>query len=522
MMKLTAEQKAIIQSKGNLKINAVAGSGKTTTIIEYAKSRPSEAKILYLAFNRSVREEAQRRFAGLGLHNVRIETAHSLAYNAVVRQRNYQVNPTGYKLNELVNLLKIRSKGQLHDEYIIANHVLNFTAYFCNSDKAKVQEINYLDTVFDDKAITFVENFYEEIEKYTRIFLKYMHEGKCNVTHDFYLKMYQLSKPQLYYDYILFDEGQDASPVMLDIFFNQKQATKVIVGDTHQQIYAWRFAVNSLEQTDYPILHLSTSFRFPQAIADLASDVLDVKSYFQEHKRVTIKGKGKNPNSESQPEAIAFLARTNIGLLEVAINVTHSKENFSDPIYFEGNIHSYTYADSGTSLYDVLNLYQGKHRNIKDPLIRKMQEIDELEDYIEKTGDANLSMMLKLVKQYGNEIPDLIEDLKKLHIAEGKNREDAHFIFSTVHKAKGMEYDCVALANDFVKEVEIKANFEHKKEVPKTAQIRNNEEINLLYVAVTRAKSRVCIHESLVPEKTNTEAESIEVLKPVEKKADKS
>lgn len=38
-MELTGEQSAIINAQGNIKINAVAGSGKTTTIIEYAKAR---------------------------------------------------------------------------------------------------------------------------------------------------------------------------------------------------------------------------------------------------------------------------------------------------------------------------------------------------------------------------------------------------------------------------------------------------------------------------------------------------
>ncbi|MBP8096936.1 MAG: hypothetical protein KAZ27_16615, partial [Saprospiraceae bacterium] len=33
-MLLTPEQRSIIQSTGNIKINAVAGSGKTTTVIE--------------------------------------------------------------------------------------------------------------------------------------------------------------------------------------------------------------------------------------------------------------------------------------------------------------------------------------------------------------------------------------------------------------------------------------------------------------------------------------------------------
>jgi hypothetical protein len=38
---LTREQMAIIDSMGDIKINAVAGSGKTTTLIEYAKARPA-------------------------------------------------------------------------------------------------------------------------------------------------------------------------------------------------------------------------------------------------------------------------------------------------------------------------------------------------------------------------------------------------------------------------------------------------------------------------------------------------
>ena len=61
-MKLTHEQKLIINSKGNIRINAIAGSGKTTTIIEYAASRPKDSKILYLAFNKSVKIEAQVKF----------------------------------------------------------------------------------------------------------------------------------------------------------------------------------------------------------------------------------------------------------------------------------------------------------------------------------------------------------------------------------------------------------------------------------------------------------------------------
>ena len=88
---LTEEQIAIINSTGNIRINAVAGSGKTTTIIEYAASRPPSSKILYLAFNKSVRLEAARKFEARGLNNVKVETAHSLAYKHIVFSNGFKI-----------------------------------------------------------------------------------------------------------------------------------------------------------------------------------------------------------------------------------------------------------------------------------------------------------------------------------------------------------------------------------------------------------------------------------------------
>jgi len=144
-MELTKEQCDIINSTGNIKINAVAGFGKTTTIIEYAKARPRTSKILYLAFNKSVREEATKKFADKGLSNVKIETAHSLAYKHIVFNNNYKIIAHNYKTHEIAELLKLKENGEKHIKYILANHINKFTSYFCNSDKAKydvVQIVN--------------------------------------------------------------------------------------------------------------------------------------------------------------------------------------------------------------------------------------------------------------------------------------------------------------------------------------------------------------------------------------------
>tara|TARA_R110002096_G_scaffold422201_1_gene628603 strand:- start:167 stop:1957 length:1791 start_codon:yes stop_codon:yes gene_type:complete len=490
-MKLTKEQQAIVNSTGNIKINAVAGSGKTTTVIEYARARPKHSKMLYLAFNKSVRLDASKKFTEKGFHNVRVETAHSLAYKHIVFGSNYSVRSQGYKTHEIAALLGLQGNGERHAEYIVANHINKFIAYFCNSDKLRVQDLNYLDVVSDSKAKIFVTSFYPYIEMQTRLLLSKMDKAEIEITHDFYLKKFQLSNPTLSYEYILFDEGQDASPAMLDVFLKQK-ATKVIVGDTHQQIYGWRFAVNSLEKADFNSFNLSTSFRFSQDIANLAMEALKLKTQLGEDHKCSIIGNGAATEVKSK----AVIGRTNLGLLLKAIEYVTEKKKVNS-IYFEGNISSYTYADEGASLYDVLNLYNGKRRLIRDKLIRQMRDLGDLEEYIEKTEDVQLSMMVEVVKQYGNEIPKIIKSIKEKHI-ENDDKEKAEMIFSTVHRSKGMEYDAVQIVDDFITEEKLeKANVEGKEGEQNKAKLA--EEINLLYVAITRAKSVIHIPEALMP-----------------------
>ncbi|ULQ55991.1 UvrD-helicase domain-containing protein [Flavihumibacter rivuli] len=489
---LTDEQKAIISSTGNIKINAVAGSGKTTTIIQYAASRPKGSRILYLAFNKSVRLEAQKRFSELGLSNVQVETAHSLAFRHIVKGKGYTVCQKDYKTYEIAEMLGLQGNGEKHGEYILANHISKFIAYFCNSSAERVQDLNYLDLVTEEKARIFVTNFYSQIEQGTRLLLGKMYNKEIEITHDFYLKMFQLSKPRLPFDYILFDEGQDASPAMLDVFLKQ-EATKVMVGDTHQQIYSWRHAVNSLGKVDFPNYSLTTSFRFSPSIARLSAEILSWKRHLGEVEPVVITGKGKPARVKTK----ATIARTNLGLLLKAILYIKEHKD-AKRLYFEGNLNSYTYADDGASLYDVLNLHNDNHDRIRDKLIRSMTNLEELDDYIEKTDDVQLGMMVEIVREFGDSIPSLLQSLKNAHVSD-EEKEKSEMIFSTVHRAKGMEYDDVELAEDFISEAKLERLMEGVEEDALLDMAKLNEEINLLYVAVTRTKGLLRIPESLLP-----------------------
>lgn len=278
---------------------------------------------------------------------------------------------------------------------------------------------------------------------------------------------------------------------MLDVFLKQ-DAIKVIVGDTHQQIYGWRSAENSLNKVTFDTYQLTSSFRFSQDIANLAVEILKRKEILEKHTPVCITGKGGTEEYDIK----AVLARTNLGLLLKAIEYVTEKKNLKH-LYFEGNINSYTYADEGASLYDVLDLYNGKQMLAKDKLIREMKNLKELDDYIEKTEDVQLKMMVEIVKEYGNKIPGIIKTIKRMHVSDDEKNK-AQMIFSTVHRSKGMEYDAVQIVPDFITQERLeKLIKDNKEEVIDFAKIY--EEINLLYVAVTRSKHIIHIPETLMP-----------------------
>ena len=194
-MKLTPEQDAILAIDANLKVNAVAGSGKTTTIVAYAKSRPNDAKILYLAFNQTVKQEAIHRFQTAGLNNVTVETAHSLAFRYIVRRGGYQLKHNGYAIPEIVNILELSASMPIQRAYIFAHHIDKLLRLYCNSSVKSADDLDYQALLNDDKAKAFVNANYSEIVEYTRTFIRKMNQADIEITHDFYLKKFQLIKP---------------------------------------------------------------------------------------------------------------------------------------------------------------------------------------------------------------------------------------------------------------------------------------------------------------------------------------
>lgn len=490
-IKLTEEQTAILNHDDNLKINAVAGSGKTTTLIEYAKSRNNNSKILYLAFNRSVKNEAERKFKAYGIKNIDVATAHSLAYRHIVGNDDKYLLSSELSPVEILNSLDIvYDHIDKSDKIILATHINKFLVFYCNNTTINFSELNYLDIVFDEEARIFVKENIEQIYKYADLLFQKMDSGEMRFTHDFYLKKFQLSSPKLNYNYIFFDEGQDASPAMLDVFLKQN-SKKIIVGDSNQQIYAWRYAINSLERVDFTNFELTQSFRFNREIANLALTIIESKKNIDTFKPINIIGLGTSNNLQTR----ATIARTNLKLLELVINDVYERKSVKS-VYFEGHISTYKFGEKNSILFDVLSLFFNKPEKIKNAFIKEFRNFKDLITYSKKTEDSELSMLINLVLKFKGKLPIFIKGIKDIHLTNSQ-KNSADMIYSTVHKCKGMEYDEVNIADDFMTETSIIQHYQQNSE--RYNRNKLNEEINLLYVAITRAKFKINIPDGLVP-----------------------
>lgn len=443
---LTEEQQAVVDvsrqllPREMLKVDACAGSGKTSTLVEIAKANP-HARFLYLAFNRAIVSEAKQRFPA----NVKIYTTHGLAYYwyAYVygNERLHDIKPS-YKIFDIEPLFP--SLGN--------------------------RELNGLLLEYRDFLYSSLEEPYDK--NVAKIF-EAVQQGKLPLTHDFYLKLYQLRcQPKFRnYDYVLLDEAQDTNAVTMAIF-TDNDCRRILVGDSHQAIYGFRGAINGLNgvQAEHN-LNLTHSFRSVQPILDRANWFLN---RYDAHNSVPM-------TSQVEPRTLyhyeAIITRTNAEIIRTIRDL--DPQEMGDYFLLRPAEAVFSCALSILAVfYGVGNVYPAYS------WLKRFTSKEKLEKYIEDCGDIEIKQNLKLVSDYGPELLNIFSKAQAL----AANRDATHCI-TTAHTAKGLEWDRVTLANDFP---DLPDCFKKTKQVTKGEAVMSKQsfeqELNLYYVAVTRAK----------------------------------
>lgn len=473
----------------DLVIQAAAGAGKTSTLVLIAENMhvPRPKSGLYIAYNKAIADEANDSFRNLG---VTAKTAHSLAYGETgiyYKQRLNRGAPAFPLTMKIMGITSGITVAQSNGDTLkltagnLVSMVNDTIGNFCYSaasevarthvprlpgkvdfaTRARVTEIVHTaaerawkDLIIPDTEVNADEN-----------------RGILKFSHDHYLKIWICggpSVPKLGYDVIFFDEAQDANPVLSYLLSAQDHAQRIVVGDSAQQIYAWRGAVDALDSFPGTQLTLSESFRFGPEIAEVANYYLDDLDA-----PIRITGRGKpgtvGPHT-ADPDAI--LCRTNAGVLETLLEFMALPYNQRPLIHVVGGVSSYqTFFDA------AVKLQGGQTVNL--PELRGFADWDAVLHYAKDedgTADKDVVKLVRLVEKFG--APELAKALRSTVSAE-----DADVLLSTAHKAKGKQWGHVRIHVDF--ESIRKLDEDGNKEPLSPADLR------LRYVAVTRAMTHL-------------------------------
>lgn len=474
----TLEQQAILDAfpkHKTLKINAVAGSGKTSTLNMLANA--NEMSSLYVCFNKANATEAATKFP----KHVACRTMHSLAYAEYGRKLQHKlagkfvagepyVNKGRSNL-EVAKLYGIPDLRTSEDTMItcraIAGLVKLTVGRYQNSPNEQITE--GLIPTAEVKDMQAAHPLLD-IEKFKQIIINFANKlwnDRCDVNspvqaeHDTYLKLWQLSSPTLNYEVIYVDEAQDTNPVCFDILKKQTHAKMVYVGDSYQSIYGFRQAVNAMEQIKAPMYVLSKSFRYGQKIADLATFIIkgaiDVKGLETLDSKV----------SYNLFEKYTMIFRTNAFLIGTAVTLIGQRKKVYcniDTRKFENQLNS------------VQALHDGDLKNVKD---------DDIAIY---SSWAEFCEVLEEVPEYKRLAAIVEEGLTYVYLRAVKqiklNKDSYDILLTTGHKSKGMEWDNVVIADDFNPKWIL---------VDKHSENYNQQEVNLFYVACTRAIKNLMI-----------------------------
>ncbi len=251
---------------GNAVVQAVAGSGKTTTIVEALKRVKGSS--IFLAFNKSIAEELKSR-------GVNARTFHSLTYSPVTRSRGARtVNQN--KLYQLVDKHLGEWDRSLYGQFMVKMVGL-----------ARQAGIGCLVADEENEWVAIADHHNVELQKdeadfatairYSRKLLEWAYQSR-DVDFDDLLYFAVRDGIKLdKYDFVFVDEAQDTNAIQRAILrkIMHDDSRLVAVGDKAQAIYGFRGADSNslgLIQSEFGAIELplTVSYRCPVEVVKFA------------------------------------------------------------------------------------------------------------------------------------------------------------------------------------------------------------------------------------------------------------
>lgn len=497
---------AVLRTNDNVAIRALAGTGKTTTLVELAKKLPTQGSKLFCAFNKDIVSELEKRLMGTGM---RAKTFHSLGLAALKDRLGITaISPDGKKYREIADEW---AKDNIRLAEIIATAVSDIEEEKKRADLAKdyhketvrmmTEMLNYLRLSlirWEDKSCLYdmvvkyrldddINNNEEIINFCIDAIPALMNTAEQQVVKelkiDFTDMIYWVVRwdAKIYqYNWVFVDECQDLSPMQRALVKKviwPRGGRIVLVGDPHQAIYAFAGADSdsfdlSVDMFQATVMPLTVTRRCFSIITHHAREIVPAFKCPPDKARGKVVWIDEDRLKGAAQEGDMILCRLKGPLVAACLDLITAGK----PATILG-------ADIGRGLISLLEKLQKRDGYRFEAILDVLDkyEAEQIEKYaakednamIEHTKDQCSAIRIVVERAKAPSFEALVMEINALF----SDRENG-IVLSTIHKSKGMERDRIFILTP----EKLPLNY------PGMSREQAQQEDNLDYVARTRAK----------------------------------
>lgn len=479
----------IVNGRGSAVLEAVAGAGKTTTLVEGVKLM--RGTVFLGAYNKKMGEELKGRLAELNDTSKKAGTFHSAGYSALRRAAASNLEIDDKKVRGLTETHLANTDYSDDKDFIGAVCKLvslaKQTGFLVPGLVEKVQlrywmelvnRYDVLDSLPEDAdadflcctghAVLQLSNAYRDVIDFDdMVYLPLLRN----------LRMFKN-------DWVLVDEAQDTNAVRRELAARMLKpgGRLVAVGDPHQAIYGFTGAdsdsLNAIKKRFNAItLKLSVSWRCPRAVVTIAREYVSHIS----PATTAAEGSALNMRYRDMVAAVqpgdAVVSRFNAPLVELCFRLIR-----------EGKAARIEGKAIGEGLVALVSRWKVKTIDALEVKLEKWleREIEKVkasakpdEAKIDRIGDtfATVKVLIDRAREKGMSKLDELKEMVLEMFADVGNSSSL-IVLSSVHRSKGLEWPRVFILG--------RGDIMPSRRV--TQEWQAEQEINLCYVAITRAQ----------------------------------
>lgn len=464
----------VTHGEGNAMVKSVAGSGKTTTLVEAIRRIIGRSNI-FLAFNKSIADELKKR-------GVNARTFHSLCFSPVLRAKGVK-DITQQKTRDIIDARFGDRDARMYGPFL--NRLVSLAKNSGIGCLIEDTEQNWSDLAshhdleLEDEAAD-----YAQALRFASEILQISNGMKALDFDDllYFAVKDGISLPK--FDFVMVDEYQDTNAIQVAILHKimHDRSRLIAVGDPAQAIYGFRGASadsmdKGLAEFNAVELPLTVSYRCPTSVVEHAKQWAEHIEAAPGAPAGLVDDLNESWDTKTFAANDLVVCRTTKPLVSLAYQMLLDRV----PVRILGK-------DIGAGLKSLIN--KMKPKGIQG-LVEKLQiyTTREIEKAKAKKLDAKVEaiqdktdcvmFLIRTLDENNRTVPALLAVIDRL-FADGVNT----VMLATIHKAKGLESDRVFWMNS--------------RACPaKWARQgwQQQQERNLCYVATTRAKVALMLIE---------------------------